>query len=201
MEVEEIGGSSSYQVYLHMALDDAVSAYQKTHKAVSRHPPLTEKTANPELTWLKYALEQRRATTLVLAACCHEALANLYLAQKTTSEEFAILKWTRFLEKWTVLPSLFVPNYSFPKDGELYQDLKRLSARRNALVHLKEAVSRDGATLHPEVASDESVFIGRCQSLPDRLLEHLASFDKTDVIVQIKTVRELVPVLRKMRRR
>jgi len=37
--------------------------------------------------------------------------------------------------------------------------------------------------------------------LPDRLLEHLASFDKTDVIVQIKTVRELVPVLRKMRRR
>jgi len=141
----------------------------------------------------------------VLAACCVEALANLYLAQKTTSEEFAILKWTRFIEKWTVLPSLFVPNYSFPKDGELYQDLKRLSARRNALVYLKEAVSRDGAALHPglhpDVASDESVFIGRCQSLPDRLLEHLASFDKTDVIVQIKTVRELVPVLRKMRRR
>jgi len=204
MEVREIGGSSAYQAHLQMALDDAVSAYQEAHEAVSCHSPLTEETANPELTLLHYAIEQRRATALVLAACCVEALANLYLAHKTTPEQFAILEWTRFLEKWTVLPSLFVPGYSFPKDGELYQDLKRLIARRNVLVHLKEEVSRDGTILHPgsrpDAASDESVFIGRCRSLPDRLLAHLASFDKTEAIMQIKMVLAIAPAMREMRR-
>jgi hypothetical protein len=203
MQVREIGGSSCYQAHLQVALDDAVSACQKAHEAVSRHP-LTEETAagNPELTLLYYALEQRRATALVLAACCVEALANLYLAHKTTPEQFAILEWTRFLEKWTVLPSLFVPGYSFPKDGELYQDLKRLNARRNALVHLKEEVSREGSILHPgshpDVASDENVFIGRCRSLPDRLLAHLASFDETEAIMQVKGVLAIAHGMREM---
>jgi len=204
MEVREIGGSSGYQAYLQLALDDAVSAYQEAYEAVSRHPPLTEETPNPELTLLHYTLEQRRATALVLAACCVEALANLYLAQKTTAEQFAILEWARFIEKWTVLPSLFVPGYSFPKDGELYQDLKRLNARRNALVHLKEEVSRDGTILHPglrpDSASDENVFIGRCRSLPDRLRAHLASFDKTEAIMQINMVLAIAPTIREMRR-
>jgi hypothetical protein len=204
MEVREIGGSSGYQAYLQLALDDAVSAYQETHEAVSCHPPLTEETATPELTLLHYALEQRRATALVLAACCVEALANLYLAQKTTPEQFAILEWARFLDKWTVLPSLFLPGYTFPKDGELYQDLKRLNARRNALVHLKEEVSRDGAVLHPgshpDTASDENVFIGKCRSLPDRLLAHLASFDQTEAIKQVNMVLAIAPVMREMRR-
>lgn len=132
MKVTEISGSSAYQTYLQLALDDAVTAYQVTHEAVSGQPPLTEETATPQLTLLHYRLEQQRATALLLAACCVEALGNLYLAHKSTPEQFAILEWAKFLDKWTVLPSLFVPDYSFPRDGELYQDLKRLNARRNA---------------------------------------------------------------------
>jgi hypothetical protein len=77
MEFTEIGGSSAYQVYLLPALDDAVSAYQETHDAVSLHPPMTEETATLGLTLLYHALEQRRATALVLAACCVETPANL----------------------------------------------------------------------------------------------------------------------------
>jgi hypothetical protein len=113
------------------------------------------------------------------------------------------LEWAKFLEKWTVVPSLFVPGYSFPKDGELYQDLKLLNARRNSLVHLKEEVtSRGGAVLHaglhPEAASDEHVFVGRCRSLPDKLLSHLASFDKTDAISQVRLVLAISPFMQKL---
>jgi len=126
---------------------------------------------------LHYTLEQRRATALVLAGCCVEAVANLYLAHKTTPEQFAILEWAKMLDKWTVLPSLFVSGYSLPKDGELYQDLKRLNARRNALV-----------------------FIGRCRSLPERLFNHLASFDKTDAITQVRVVVGMTTLMREMRR-
>jgi hypothetical protein len=189
---------------LQVALDGAVSAYQKAYEAVSCHPPLTEETAagDPELPLRYYALAQRGATALVLAACCVEALANLYLAHKTTPEQFAILERTRFLEKWTVLPSLFVPGYSFPKDEELYHDLKRLNACRNALVHLKEEVSREGSILHPgsrpDVASDENVFIGRCRSLPDRLLAHLALLDETEAIMQVKGVLATAHWMREM---
>lgn len=153
---------------------------------------------------LQYTLEQQRATALVLAACCVEALANLYLAQKTTPEQFAILEWAKFLDKWTVVPSLFVPGYSLAKDGELYQDLKRLNARRNALVHLKEEITRGASVLHPgshpDAASDEHVFIGRCRSLPERLLAHLATFDKTDALMHVNMVLAIVPVMREMRR-
>jgi hypothetical protein len=203
MKITTLGGSSGYQVYLHLALDEAVLAYQAAHEAISRHPPFSEHTATPELTLLYYTLERRRATALILAACCVEAVANLYLSLKTTAEQFALLEWAKFLEKWTVVPSLFVPGYSFPKDGELYQDLKRLNARRNSLVHLKEEVTTRGgavlhAGLHPEAASDEHVFVGRCRSLPDKLLSHLASFDKTDAIGQVRLVLAISPFMQKL---
>jgi len=153
---------------------------------------------------LHYSLERRRITALVLAACCVEALANLYLAQKTTSEQFAVLERAAFLDKWVVLPSLFLPGYSLPKDQELYQDLKRLNVRRNALVHLKEEVTRGDWVVHPpfhpEVASDEHVFVGRCRSLPERLLTHLAAFDKTDAIAQVSGVLAVTATMREMSR-
>jgi len=124
-DVRREQGSSGYQAHLHWALDEAVVAYQAAHEAISEHPPLSEDTATPELTLLYYTRERRRATALILAACCVEAVANLYLSLKTTADQFALLEWAKFLEKWTAVPSLFVPGYSFPKDGELYQDLKR----------------------------------------------------------------------------
>lgn len=195
------GGSSAYQAYLQIALNDAVSAYQQTHEAVSERLPLTD-SPDPELTLLHYALEQHRATALVLAACCVEALANLYLAHKATREQFAALEFTSFLEKWTTLPSLFVPNYLLPKDGELYQDLKRLVSRRNAVMHLKEDVHH-GDVLHPgsrpQVASDEKLFILRCRSLPERLLNHLASYDKTETIMLVRAVLSIAGWMRDAR--
>lgn len=205
MKVTELQGFSGYQMYLHLALDDAVAEYQKVQAVVAQQPRLTEETATPQLTMLHYSLEQKRATAILLAASCVEAVANLYLGLKATPEQFAVLERATFLEKWTVLPSLFISGYNFPKDSELYQDLKRLHARRNALAHLKEEVSFGGVVLHsgslPESAGDEHVFVGRCQSLPERLLSHLASFDKTGTLTEIQMILAGVKTFRLMIRR
>ncbi|MDA2930000.1 hypothetical protein MYX84_08660 [Acidobacteria bacterium AH-259-O06] len=153
---------------------------------------MTEKTATPELTLLHYLLEQKRATALLLAASCVEAVANLYLGLRASPGQFAILERATFLEKWTVGPTLFLEDYDLPKGGELYQDLKRVHVARNALVHLKEEVSEGGAVLHqgslPKSAGDEHVFLSRCRSLPERLVSHLATFDKTDAVTQIHMI-------------
>jgi len=119
-------------------------------------------------------------------------VANLYIGNKATPEQFTLLERATFLEKWTVVPTVFLPDYSLPKDGALYQDLKRLHARRNALAHLKEEVTRDGVVLHPgslpEAAGDEPVFVGRCASLPERLVVHLSSFDRTNALSTVHIV-------------
>ncbi|OFW21382.1 MAG: hypothetical protein A3H97_20220 [Acidobacteria bacterium RIFCSPLOWO2_02_FULL_65_29] len=189
MKITPLFRTSGYQTHLHMALKDAVAEYAKAWEAASRHPPLTEDTATPELTILHYTLEQRRAAALLLAAFSVEAVANLYLRFKAKTEQLSLLERASFIEKWTIVPSLFIPDYTFPKDGELYQDLKRLHARRNALAHLKEDVSVGGEASHPgstpEYAGDEHVFVARCGTLPTRLVSHLGSFDKSGDLTSI----------------
>ncbi len=192
MKITKLKEHTLHQMYLHLALDDAVAEYQKVMEVLEQKPRLTEETATPELMILHHSLEKKRVTALILAASCVEATSNLYLELKATSEQFVVLEKATFIEKWTVLPSFFVSGYTFPKDCELYQDLKRLQARRNALVHLKEAVSIDGVVLHqgslPEIAGDEHAFVGRCRSLPERLVNHLASLDKTETPTEIKMI-------------
>jgi len=204
MNITELSGSSGYQAYLHLALEDAITEFEETYEEVSQQPPLTEESATPALILLHYKLEQRRATALVLAACCVEAVANLYLAHKTSPEQFGLLEWAKIMDKWTIIPSFFVPNYTFPKDDVLYQDLKRINVLRNAIVHLKEEVTRGGAVLHrgsrPEYASDEHVFIGRCRTLSERLLSHVALYDKTDAVQNVRMIIAVKPVMQEMKK-
>ncbi len=183
MEIKQTLGMSGYQTHLFMALAEAVKAFESTLAATTAGPPLNEATATPELTILHYELEQRRAVVLMLASATVEALANLYMRLRSTPEQALLLERATVVEKWTVVPSLFLPNYAFPTDGELYQDLKRLTDRRNALMHLKEDVMSDRAGTHkgksPRYAGDEHAFVVRCGTLARRLIEHVASFDKS----------------------
>ena len=189
MKITPLFSTSGYQTHLHMALKDAVARYAEAREAASKHPPLTEHTATPELTILHYTLEQRRAAALLLAAATVEAVANLYLRFKANPEQLSLLERATFIEKWTVVPSLFIPECTFPKDGELHQDLKRLHARRNALAHSKEEVSVGGQASHPgftpEYTGDEHVFVARCGTLPTRLVLHLGLFDKSQALTSI----------------
>lgn len=187
MTVTEVFSSSGYHVQLHLALKDAVEAYNELLRDVKARPPLTEESATAEVMKLHYAWEQKRITVILLAAACVEAIANVYLMIKASPEQFKVLDSATFVEKWVVLPSLFLKDYSFPKEGVLYQDLKLLQERRNALLHLKERVSIEGKLKHkgtqPKRAGDEDAFIGRCGTLPQRLAAHLATFDRESMML------------------
>jgi hypothetical protein len=183
MKVTEEFSSSAYHIYLYRALTQAVEEYERVNEKIQASPPLTEETATLELTELYYSREQKRAIVIVLGAGCVEALANLYLAMKTTPEQFEVLERATPIEKWVILPALFVKDYAFAKDSELFQDLRRLFKHRDAWMHLKEEVTQDGKTIHkgklPERADDEDKFIRRCASLPERLVQHVTRYDLT----------------------
>jgi hypothetical protein len=204
MKITQLRGSSLYQAHLNVALHDMVSEYEQLHERMQKQPPLTEETATAEALLLHYTLEQKRATALLLAASCVEAVANLYLSLKVNPDQFAVLERATFLEKWTVVPSLLVAGYTLPKDGELYQDVRRLQIRRNALLHLKEEVTRGDVVVHPgsipEAAGDEYFFVNRCRSLPDRLASNLASFDKTGNMTQVQMAQAFTSTLLEVRR-
>lgn len=91
MKIKTISGYSLRQVHLHMALEEAVSAYRDAYAAVASEPLLNEETVTPALMALNNTLERRRITVIVLAACSVEAVANLYLAHKTKPKQFAKL--------------------------------------------------------------------------------------------------------------
>jgi len=186
MRIKKEGGFSGYHIYLNLALDEAVGEYERTFTEIQNHPSFTEEIEEDEtlgLIRLQYRLKQKFTTTILLAACCVEALGNLFLAIKTTPDQFASLERASFIEKWTVIPSQFLPEYTLPQDGQLYGDLRRLQIYRNAIAHLKEEVIRGKTVVHsgslPKTASDEHVFISRCRTLPIRLVKHLIKFDQS----------------------
>jgi hypothetical protein len=183
--------ASGHQSSLHFALHHAIDEYERIYKEVQQNPTLTEETATPELTHLYHQWEQWRVTALILAAACVEAAANFYIAFKATPEQFAELEWKAFTEKWTTVPKQFLKSYAMPKDRQPYQDLKRLQQRRNSLLHMKEEITVRGRTHKGNSAgnytlADEHEFVKRCRTLTDRLIDHLAKYDRSDAIFNVR---------------
>lgn len=188
MKVTLHSSQSGRQVSLHLALFSAIDEYDRVHAEVQAHPQLTEETADPFLTDLWYRWERCRATALILAAACVEATINVYLAFKDP-DRFEKLQWKPFMAKLTTVPKQFDENYELPESSELYRDLRRLHARRNALMHLKEDVTYQGKTVqgadtgHASV-DDEHEFVKRCRNIADRVIEHLRKFDRSEAVTQ-----------------
>lgn len=186
MKITRGKSSSAYHLYIYLALRETVKGYEQVAQEITNCPELTEETATPQLTRLYYLRKQKAATVVVLAASCVEALGNLYLALKTTPEQFKTLERTNLIDKWVVLPSLFLPGYIFPKGEQLYCDLRQLCKQRDSLMHLKEEITQGEEVVHkgnlPEAAGDEHAFLGRCAILPIKLVQHLANYDSTETI-------------------
>jgi len=137
---------------------------------------------------------------MLLAAACAEGVANLYLRLKTTPEQLLMLERSSFVDKWVVVPTLFLDGYSLTRDGELFQDLKRLQTRRNAIAHLKEEVTTAEGSVHqsppPAAAGDEHRFVRRCRTLTVRLMKHIVNFDDSSEAHMILVTLAAKPGLR-----
>lgn len=120
---------------------------------------------------------------VIISLCCiHiESLINFYLAKKTDENQFSILESAKLIDKWVTLPSLFIPDYKITTDSQLFEDLKLLIKRRNALTHPKPMLIIDGEQIHkgnvPKPSKDEHKFTSNCVSLPKRLIINLLKYD------------------------
>ncbi len=137
-------------------------------------------------------LEASRIVVTLLAHSFIEALANFYISLKCKSEQFKVLERGSLMNKWMVIPSRFIPEYSFPENGKLREDLKMLNETRNRISHFKPTIITDGQTTHegflPEIPKSSGEFVESITSLPLRLLKHLSLFDKSgDVTTLLMT--------------
>jgi len=126
-------------------------------------------------------IEQRRLPIIILSCTLLECAINFYLCTKCDAKHFEKLEGKSFLKKWTEVPKQFVSKYNLPEGSELENDLRKLINRRHAIIHPKPMISIDGGNQHqgnePDIALDEHEFIGRCATLPFRLIDNLIACD------------------------
>lgn len=135
--------------------------------------------------WIS-AVEQSRVSIVVLATALAEYVINFYICTRCDAKEFRDLDRRSLQQKWTEVPKQFLRKYSLAGKPELRRDLSQLIARRKAIVHPKPTMSIDGDNRHkgnePKTELDEHDFVGRCTTLPFRLIEHLLEYDHNDFI-------------------
>jgi len=129
-----------------------------------------------------FSVDESRMVVILLSHNFIEALANFNLALQTNEEVFQLLESASVIEKWATIPRLFVPDYELPKGEQIYQDLKLLVTRRNAITHMKPEIVVDGLRMHkgnvPKGIRNEHKFVMNCVSLPLRLLKNLGKYDR-----------------------
>lgn len=134
-------------------------------------------------------LEERRVVLALLIASYIEAIANVYLSFRRDAEQFGKIERSSILEKWSSIPASFVPGYRLDPSSDLFVELKALKECRNGIVHMRPLFEVDGDPIHPgnthalEAISHESVM--RWITLPERLVENIRKFDKTDDAQQL----------------
>src|SRR3954452_9161313 len=87
----DLKGFTLYYLRLQEALDGAVDRYTATSADLIKQPPLAGIFVPIRTIDLMNALEEHRATALLLAAACVEGVANLYLRFKATPDQITIL--------------------------------------------------------------------------------------------------------------
>lgn len=166
-------GFSGYHMLLGSTLNQHAKEYQKyyalSHK---RHGDMVE---------MMDSIEERRIVLAILTASLLEAVANVYLALKLNPSQFAIFEMCSVIDKWVVIPSLILPNFSFPKGGDLHESLTTLIRRRNWIAHMKPQVECNGKRVHkgncPKTSKSDHQLILGWLALPVRLIDNLAKYD------------------------
>jgi hypothetical protein len=178
MKFKEMAFSSYYEAIV-AELRGAIQRYNTVWEEVMCRKPV-------ERDLYLATVEQHRIAVVVLACALLEQAINFYVCTKCDSARFKTLRNRRgykpsLFEKWAEFPKTFVKGYEFDESGELGRDLKALIDRRNRIMHSKPNLSIDSKIRHegyePKIVLNEHDFVGRCASLPYRLIEHVLTFD------------------------
>jgi len=126
-------------------------------------------------------VEIRRLTVVVLTCVFLESVINFYLCTKLSTDDFQKVDRLGLEKKWSQIPASFLTGYSLSSSPDLLRDLHEVTQRRHAIAHSKPKISIDGDNRHagnePTPQLDEHAFIGRCASLPERLVANLLNSD------------------------
>jgi hypothetical protein len=173
---------SAYHGYVATSLARDMNAYVQHSTRILERATERDHRGNPPVitTAEKTMTYELRIKVTILAAVYVEALANLFLAFKLNGDQLAAIDRTEILQKWATLPTLFLPEYKFPKSETLYADLKLLIAHRNSIAHMKPQISSGSTVLHEgNLPTQINIHqqIQRWDSLPENLITHLGKFD------------------------
>jgi hypothetical protein len=185
--VSDIGDKLSTQLSVtHSGLVHSIENYHQLRVEISQFVP--EPQSPDEALWVSYyrkyrtRLEEAETVVILLSYTMVEAIANEYIFVKADEEQYEEYEQANLLDKWEIIPSLFIPGYKFPKGVRLYQDLSRLVDWRSTYTAPKpdefeeKAGGRPG--ILPEHIADYAEFIKSCMSLPCRLFEAISRFDQ-----------------------
>jgi hypothetical protein len=184
---------SSYHEYVATILAREMNEYFGHSEKMMRHFEQRDISGNPPVYTKpdRTETEERRLKIVVFCAIYVEALANLYLSLKLTKEQFSAVDRIEIIEKWTSIPSLFLPGYSIPRGDALFGNLKTLVAQRNAVAHMQPRISAGNEIIHEGNLPKKMHIHGlieRWDRLPDALIENLAVHDHSLAFVKFRAL-------------
>lgn len=177
-----IVGNHSYLAY---ALNKAREEHKALYEEIKNFNPKIEYSQYPPKAAYYLAFGRRifRSEThiILLSASLVEAIANMFYCERADSELFAILERATPIEKWITLPNLFIPSYSLSKSGKLYNTLKLLISRRNAILHPKPQIIKGESLIHKgnltkKTKDEYKLHLEFCE-LPSLLVNNLKIYD------------------------
>jgi hypothetical protein len=185
MAPEMVGKLSTQLSVTHSGLVHSVEHYHALREEISQFVP--EPQSPDEALWVSYyrkyktRWEDAQLAVILLSYALVEGIANLFLSLKADEEQFEELAGTALLDKWEVLPCLFISAYRFPKGSRLAADLRQLFDWRSAYAStLPDETPGSSASRQrglPGTVADYDAFIDACICLPCRLLANLVHSD------------------------
>lgn len=179
-----ISGNHHFLYYtLEKAKEDHIALYEEiaTFNPKEKYPKLDPKFAH----FVAFArrIFRSEVSIILVSASLIEGMANLFLAENASAEVFAVLERATPVEKWVELPKLYIPSYSFPRGGKLYNTLITLNRRRNSITHPKPHMEVGDRLLHKgnlyKTTSDEYKLHLEFCNLPLQLVENLKKHDRS----------------------
>jgi hypothetical protein len=127
-------------------------------------------------------VSNRRLTVVLLSAALCEAVINIYLALRLSSDQWDEVERTRMptVKKWRSAPIQFCSDYNFPLGSDLDQDLCQLFECRNSIVHARPDLYEGNEKQRSGNSEDwlkMDTLADRVFDLSLRLLRNLEQFD------------------------